>query len=54
MKTDDEVRQLYKDGNVREFNKEMAKRTPVRNGCVDLSDILDSLNKVMKFDEKEK
>ena len=48
VRTNEEIRELYESGNVSEFNKEMAKKVPVKNGTVALGDILSALDEVME------
>ena len=49
VETTEEIRDLYEKGDSRAFNKAMAKRVPVKeNGCIDLGDIVNSLDAVFK------
>ena len=42
--SNEELKELYESGNSRGFNKAMASRVPVKDGCVDLGDICDALD----------
>ena len=56
MKTASEVRELFEKGDVRGFNKEMSKRVPHKNGCVDLGDIVSEFEAIQNpilVDEKD-